>query len=495
MHIVKHEPSSAGYLWAVLGTTTGSLLLSPLHDRVDLSNIALLYVLAVVTVAAAYGRGPAVLCALISSLCYAYFFVPPHFSLVITEIQHLLASIIMLVVALMVSHLTSHLKQHADYANRKSNESTKLYELSQALAGAMTPDAVIALAREFFATSLRARQVNVHFPNEFDTATGPISPSLLKECVQRAQVLSRPTDNGNFYAVMPLTAASGVQGVLALEVEASLLSSEPAVEYIETVASVVAVALERSFLAVKAQETEVKHAAEALRSSILSALSHDLRTPLTALVGMAETVAMGKAPADRQKPLLDAIRDQALSISQQMTKLLDMAKLSAGKFELNADWQPIEEVVGASLQQAELHWPARKFQVTVASDLPPLNIDAVLIERVLWNLIENAIKYSPDHTIVGVNAKRSEAHIAIEVCDRGPGIEHERREELFELFLRGKTESGVPGLGLGLSIAKTIVEAHGGRIFARNRDGGGSCFEILLPVEPPPEFTEIDERP
>lgn len=493
MRNVKQPIPVIGYLWAVLGTALGSLLLSPLHNLVDLSNVALLYVLAVVMVAVTYGRGPAVATTLLCSLCYAYFFVPPHFSLAITEGQYLLATVIMLVVALMVGHLTSRLKQHADYANQKSVESTKLYELSQALAGAMTPGSVIALASQFFAESLQARQVKVFLPDEFDAAE-PIAPALLKQCVDGAQLLSRPLGGGYFYAVMPLTAASGVQGVLGLEVLASVLGTEEAVEYIETVASVVAVAMERSFFAEKARETEIKHAAEALRSSILSALSHDLRTPLTALVGMAEAVAMGKAPVERQKPMLEAIRYQALSISRQMTNLLDMAKLSAGKFELNTDWQPIEEVLGATLQQVGTQWRDRELNVELEKDLPPVNIDAVLIERVFWNLIENAIKYSPADSPLEVAVKRSDDHIAVDVCDRGPGIDLDRREQLFELFQRGKTESEVPGVGLGLSIAKTIVEAHGGKISAWNRDGGGSCFRIQLPIGNPPIFEEMDGK-
>lgn len=144
-----------GYLWSVLGTVTGSLLLSPLRNLVELSNIALLYVLSIVVVAVTYGRGPAVLGALLSSLCYAYFFVPPHFSLAITEGQNLLAAVIMLIVALLVSHLASRLKQHADYAHQKSVESTNLYELSQALAGAMTPASVITLASQFLPNRFR----------------------------------------------------------------------------------------------------------------------------------------------------------------------------------------------------------------------------------------------------------------------------------------------------------------------------------------------------
>ena len=495
MRKTMHPIPLIGFLWAVLGTVIGSLLLSPLRTLVDLSNIALLYVLAVVVVAVTYGRGPAVLGALLSSLCYAYFFVPPHFSLAITEAQNLLAAVIMLIVALLVSHLASRLKQHADYAHQKSIESTKLYELSQALAGATTPASVMTLTRQFFADSLQVREVRVYLPNEFDTATGPITPALLTQCIARRQLLSRPLGAGSFYAVIPLTAASGVQGILGLELEAAALGSAEAVETIETVASVIAVAMERSFFAAKARETEIKHAAESLRSSILSALSHDLRTPLTALVGMAEAVALGKAPLERQKAMLEAIRTQALSISQQMTNLLDMAKLSAGRFELNTDWQPVEEVIGATLQQVKSHWPGRDIRLTLEPKLPPLNLDAVLIERVLWNLIENAIKYSPEASPIDITVNRSAEHIEIDVCDRGPGIDPNRQEELFELFQRGQAESGVPGVGLGLSIARTIVEAHDGRISVRNRDSGGSCFRIRLPLGNPPVFIEADDRP
>lgn len=492
--LLRSRPITS-YLWASSAPVAGSLLLSPLHARVDLSNIALLYVLGVVALAATYGRGPAVIGALISSLCYAYFFVPPHFSLAITEIQHLLATAIMLIVALLVSHLTSRLKHHADWSQRKSRESSHLYDLSQSLADAATPTAVIGLACRFFVDAFHARQASVFLPSELDSAVSPVAPTLLKQSIERGQLLSRPTSDGNFYAVMPLTAASGPQGVLGIEVGASALGSAQAVEYIETVASVVAVAMERSFLAEKARDTEIKRAAEALRSSILAALSHDLRTPLTALVGMAETIALGKVPAERHKAMLDAIRNQALSISQQMTNLLDMAKLSAGQFELSTDWQPIDEVLGATLQQVRNHWPERAVRLELENDLPPVNIDAVLIERVLWNLIENAIKYSPEATPIEIHVHRAAEHIAIAVCDRGPGLSLHHRERLFELFQRGQSESQVPGLGLGLAIARTIVEAHGGDLSANNRPDGGSRFQIGLPLGSPPIFDESDAQP
>lgn len=490
-----HRPQLSGYLWAFVVTLGGTLLLSPVHTLFELSNVALLYVLAVVVVAARFGRAPAVATALLGSLCFAYVFVPPHFSLAITELQYLLTALLMLVVAMIVGHLTSRLKQHADFANRKSLASSTLYGLARDLAGARTTAGVIESASQFLAESLTATRVRVFFPEHFGDAGDPVNPALLRECAERQEILSRPTGAGRFYALIPLNAASGIQGVLGFEAGSSTLATADAIEYIQTVASVLAVALERSHFADRARETELKHAAESLRSSILSALSHDLRTPLTALVGMAETVALGKAGPERQQQMLEAIRNQALSISQQMTNLLDMAKLSVGKLQLNTAWQPVDEVLGATMQLVASQWKERRVTLDVSRDLPPINIDAVLIERVLWNLLENAIKYSPAEQAVDVSVRCHGEQMEIAVCDAGPGIAAESLERIFDPFQRGKSESDIPGVGLGLSIAKTIVEAHGGTLSAHARAGGGSCFRIRLPLGNPPFFGEMDGQP
>ncbi|MBW7900297.1 MAG: PAS domain-containing sensor histidine kinase [Rhodocyclaceae bacterium] len=488
-------PPLRGYLWASLGTLAGTLALSPARTSFDLSNVALLYVLAVVVVAASFGRGPAVAAAVLASLCFAYVFVPPDFSLAITEAQYLLSAIIMPVVAVIVGHLTSRLKQQAELAGRKTAESTSLYSFARQLAGAATPGAVVEATGEFLARSFDARQVRVFFPDEFASAAGEVKPALLAQCAAHNAFLSCPSGKGRFQALLPLTAASGVQGVLVFDVDAAALSTQDAVEYVETVASVLAVALERSHFAERARETEVMHAAESLRNSILSALSHDLRTPLTALVGMAEAVALGKATPERQKHMLEAIRNQAVSISRQTTNLLDMARLSAGRLRLNTAWQPVEEVLGATLQQVRTQWKARELRVDVAKDLPPINIDAVLIERVLWNLVENAMKYAPAEAPIEILVRRAADRLEIAVCDAGPGLPAEHMERIFDLFQRGRAESDIPGLGLGLAIARTIVDAHGGGIAAENREGGGTCFRIGLPIGDPPNFDDMEGQP
>lgn len=489
------EKPILGYLWAFLGTAAGTTVLSPFRSDFDLSNVALLYVLGVVIMAASFGRGPAVTMALFSALCYAYVFVPPHFSLVITELQYLLAASIMLMVALIVGHLTSRLKHHADESQRKSLSSRGLYLFATELAGAQTPGEVGQITARFLETALEARQVALVRPDDFANAAPPASPALIQRCLERQQLLSKPSEHGRFVALLPLTAAGGPQGVMGLEIPAKALGTQEAVEYLETVASVVAVALERSCFAEIARETEIKHSAEALRSSILSALSHDLRTPLTALVGMADTVALGKVAPDKQRQMLEAIRTQALSISHQMTNLLEMARLSEGKFQLNTAWQPIEEVLGATLHQAKVQWKDRVFELELPADLPPVKIDAVLMERVFWNLIENAVKYSPEETPIDLSVAQPGQAMTVSICDRGPGIPASQAAKIYETFQRGRQESGIPGVGLGLSIARTIVAAHGGELEHHPRPGGGSCFTVRLPLEPAPAYEAMDEMP
>ncbi len=483
-------------LAAFLGSTAIPVVVTfavlPFRLAIDLSNVALLYVLSVVVAASRYGRGPAVLNAIIGSLLFAYVFVPPHFSLAITETQYLLTAMIMLVVALLVSHLTSKLKRHADFSERKSKQSRTLYEFAQALSGAQTSAAVLDITRHFFAESLAARHSNVIFPPDYANPQVPASPALIQACLAQRELLSKPTARGFFYILLPLSATNGIQGVLGIEIASGNLQNQDSVEYLETLASVVSVALERSRFAELARESEVKHASELLRSSILSALSHDLRTPLAALVSMADTAALGKASPERQKHLLEAIRNQAMSIGQQMLNLLEMARLSSGSIELQRAWQPVEEVIGSVLQLIRGQWKDREISLDIAPNLPPLNIDAVLIERVLWNLLENAIKFSPGESMIELAVRQLAGQIEISVSDSGPGLPEDEMDKLFNAFQRGHKESDIAGIGLGLSIARTIVEAHEGQLSAANRLGGGACFRILLPIGEPPDLLAED---
>ena len=483
--LIGKRLSIKGYVVAAFYILAGTLLTAPLRDVLDLSNVALLYVLAVVLTGVRYGRGVAIFAALFGSLVFAYVFVPPHFSLAITEVQYLLSAVIMLVVALLVGHVTANLRRHTEVVEAQASRNKALYEFARQLTATRSSEAVIDTSLRFLERSFAARQVHFVEPEHFDSAANALADiALIKASLERKQLLTRPTDvPAIVVAVLPLLPAESGHGVICLQVDGSQLETQAQRELLETVGSLVAVALERTHYAEVAQAAELRHAGESLRNTILSSLSHDIRTPLTALVGTADTLMLATTLSpEKQHALLYGLREQAQSINQFVNNLLDMARLQSGNVELNLAWQPIEEVVGATLQQVKSIADTREIGLAIAPGLPPVMIDAVLVERALWNLLENAIKYSPGDSPVELNIRQLGEEIDIVVCDRGEGLPTEDVEALFGLFQRGHAESSIPGAGLGLAIVKGIAEAHQGRLSATRREGGGSCFHITLPL-------------
>ncbi|MGE5468720.1 MAG: ATP-binding protein, partial [Ignavibacteria bacterium] len=298
---------------------------------------------------------------------------------------------------------------------------------------------------------------------------------------------------GGRYAAawFPLKAPMAVRGVLGirpLDQAAQPLHAQKTL--LSTVASLVAIVVERLHYVEVAHASQVEGASERLRSSILSALSHDLRTPLTALVGLADSLLLMEAalppPA---RDTAHAVRDQAVRTSSLVANLLDMARLHAGDVKLRREWQPVEEAIGAAINLLKPALASHPIRVELEPTLPLLELDAVLMERVYCNLIENAAKYSPAGTAIEIAAKRRGEAVELTVCDRGCGFPPEK-SGLFGMFVRSANESAKPGVGLGLAICRAIVEAHGGAIEARDRDGGGACVALTLPVGDPPTVEE-----
>jgi two-component system, OmpR family, sensor histidine kinase KdpD len=252
----------------------------------------------------------------------------------------------------------------------------------------------------------------------------------------------------------------------------------------EQAAAQLAGALERARVAREAEAARIEVETERLRSSLLSSVSHDLRTPLAVITGAATTLLDASAAVDpaAQRDLLSAIYDESVRLTRLVGNLLDMTRLTAGTLEVRKEWQPIEAVVGAALGRVESRLGERPLRVQVPADLL-VPFDAVLVEQVLINLLENAAKYSPPGSPVEVSAFASgPGEVAVEIADRGPGVPEPERERIFEKFHR---LPGAPagGAGLGLAICRGMVEAHGGRIAVLARDGGGAIFRFTLPVE------------
>lgn len=272
---------------------------------------------------------------------------------------------------------------------------------------------------------------------------------------------------------------------------------------IETFAAQIALALERVHYVEIAQDALVNMESERMRNSLLSAISHDLRTPLTSIVGFAslldEQVKAGEERTARSQELVHAIHDEALRMSGLVTNLLDMARLQAGAIRLNRQWSMLEETVGAALNGLRRTLMGRRVQTRIPADLPLLQLDAVLMDRLFANLLENAAKYTPEGTDIDISARLEQEDgkrfVRVRVDDRGPGIQAGMQKRLFEKFTRGEKESAQSGVGLGLAICRAIVEAHGGEIGAENRLENGSVagasFWFTLPAEGTPPAVEM----
>ena len=476
-----------------------TLLATPLLGHLDLANIVMLFLLTVLLIAVSLGRGAAVLAAVLSVLLFDIFFVPPRFSLAVSNIQYLVTFDVMLATALIVGQLAAGLKQKAREAQVREQRTQALYEVARQLAGTLTLEQVIDIARQFIRFQLNADALillpeGTELPTDQTTHAFRIETHLARVAQDSGQLVRDGGTAGSGYAslYLPLRASMRIRGVLAVAPPPDSIEL-PAenIALLEALASLIAIAVERLHYVDVAHASQLDMVSERLRSSILSALSHDLRTPLTALVGLADSLFLIKPglPA----PALDtaqAMHEQATRLAGLVGNLLDMARLNAGNVTLRREWQPLEEVIGASIKLLGSALDAHPVRVALPADLPLLEFDAVLIERVLCNLLENAAKYAPAGTAVEIFASQLGDQVEIRVCDHGPGFPAGNLNALFEMFARGQTESGKPGTGLGLAICRAIVEAHGGTIAAENRPEGGACVFFTLPKGVPPIMEE-----
>ena len=486
---------------SLLACIVTTAVATPLLGYLDLANIVMLFLLTVLLVAVKLGRSAAILASVFSVLLFDLFFVPPRFSLAVSNIQYLVTFAVMLATALITTHLASGLKQRAQESLRREQRTQALYHLARQLAGTLTVDQVAEITRNLIASQLEAQSA-ILLPNEAghglvavpQAQPLPIETHLAQVALDSGQpVRSDEVGNMGFAALyLPLRASMRIRGVLAVRfAESSPEPTEETISLLETLASLIAVAIERLHYVEVAQASEVRMLTERLRSSILSALSHDLRTPLTAMVGLADSLFL-------IKPVLpptaletaQALHEQATRLAGLVGNLLDMARLNAGEVRLRREWQPLEEVVGASIKLLGSALAGHPVRVELPRDLPLLEFDAVLIERVLCNLLENAAKYSPAGSSIELTASQDPAVVTVSIVDHGTGFPAEQRDKLFEMFVRGTPESAKPGTGLGLAICKAIVEVHGGRITAGNGADGGACISFTLPKGIPPVIEE-----
>lgn len=486
-------PALPRYAGASLICLATAALAWPLTAWLDPANLVMLFLLAVFLVAHRLGRGPALLAAVLNVAVFDFFFVPPYLTLAVHDAQYLITFAVMLVVAVLTGQLTARLGQQAQEAGERERRTRALYEVARALAGAVTLEQVAETIRRFLRQVLRL-EASLLLPDEHgglrtvgEDLPLPEDISLPMRAYERGEAVERrgPSGRGGATLYLPMRAPMRVRGVLEIAGDADTLRQEQPL--LNTAASLAGIAAERLHYAEVAQATEVAMAAERLRNTVLASLSHDLRTPLTSLVGLADTLSLARPPLPPpHDETARALRDQAAALANMVANLLDLARLAAGGgMSPRKEWQSLEEVVGSAIQQLGSGLDRHPVEIDLPADLPLLEFDAVLMERVLANLLDNAAKHAPADSAIRIAAGRRDERVEVAVSNAGPGFPGGL--DLTMPFARGGLR---PGTGLGLAIAKAIVEAHGGRLRLDNPAGGGARASFDLPVGSPPQVEE-----
>ncbi len=484
-------------LWVTATCGVATLLAWPGRNVLDPANTAMLYVLAVAVVAVRAGRNAAIAAALLGSALLDFFFIYPHFSFTIGDVQYVITLTVMLAVALIIGNLTLGLQQGKDAALERERQTHALYQFASQLAGAVSLSQVDELTRIFL---VKTQSCHGMLLIRRDDALHPVAlkhmpfngkPNFAAQSAWHQNAVQATLDGSMQWLFLPLKGSTYTRGVLAICTEGDDLLRAERRPLFETIAALVAASVERQHFVEVAQRAQLQMTDERLRSSILSALSHDIRTPLTVLYGMADKLAQSPLPPE-QHGMAETMRQQTMRLNGMVSNLLDMAKLRAGEIQLSLEWQPVEEVIGSSIKLLGPVLALHPVEVRLPPDMPLLRFDAVLMERVLCNLLENAAKYAPSGSIIRITAGTDRQYAHVSVCNSGSQFPADRLVSLFDLFERGDAESNVPGIGLGLAICKAIVQAHGGTVRADNDDG--ACVTFTLPLGEPPAIEPEPEH-
>ena len=471
-----------------------------LGGRADLTNVSIAFLFVIAVVSMWLGYQAAILAAIASALCFDYFFLPPYGSLRITRSRDLLTDLAMFAVAVLVSTLQERLRRQAREARLSERRTESLYSLVRELADSSSMDSLnIAGLRqiESAAPEILARVLIRDGADRFKHAFSSGGRVALEgenlDVANWAAIHLEPAGQGTrnlpvaSACYMPLVATRGCVGVLALRsrVSDSSVVVRPS-SLIQSMAQQMAMAIERSLLSEEKHAAEIGAETERIRNAVLSSISHDLRTPLTVITSASSTLVEN---GDRLQPAARAemarlIHDEARRLSELLKSLLDLTRLQSGALGVNRDWESLEEVVASVLRRADERTGlgALQLRTHVPSDLPLLQIDAILIEQVLMNLIDNALTYSRTDFPTEINiAARGDRDVLVSVIDRGRGLPSDDLRHIFDKFYRSDNTVGA-GLGLGLTLARGIVEAHGGRIWATHTPGGGLTVQFTLPI-------------
>jgi two-component system sensor histidine kinase KdpD len=496
-------------LWAAMAVAlaTGVDLLLARHF--ELSEIVMVYILAILSVGLRFGRSASMAASILSVITLDLIFIPPRFSFAVNDIKHLGTFTVMLIVGYIIGNLVERVHAQTRLARNREQRVLALFQLTGELtrsagSSAMVESAIHSVASQFQSKAAillpdakgRLQGRNGEPPEGFSKDDLGVAQWAFDH--HEAAGLGTDILPGAKAIYQPLVGAKGILGVMGIQPDGVPRWMEPDQRHLlEAFTNQTALALERAILAEKQTESQRRMDHEQMRNALLSSVSHDLRTPLGGITGAATTLLeeKGELSPEARRELLETIHEEARQLHRLVTNLLEVTRLESGVLEVNKSWIPAEELVGSALERLGATLGNRQVKVELPANLPLMAVDPVLMEQVLINLLENAHKYSPFDQPIEIKGWATDRAVTLAISDHGSGIPEGEEERIFQKLVRlpqGKTR---PGAGLGLAICKGIVEAHGGWIQAGNRPSGGAQFLLNLPLDghpPKPPNEEPD---
>ncbi|HVJ91447.1 MAG TPA: sensor histidine kinase KdpD [Labilithrix sp.] len=514
----KRHRDRVGYLVALAVVTAVTLLTLTVFGRTHVADVVMTYLLGIVVVAARFGFRSAIVSGVLSVLAFDFFFVHPFMTFSVSGVRHIVTFAVMLIVAVVIATLTQRVRDQVEVARRSERRTALLYAMSRELSrtegmSALTRVAARHIEQVFDATCAvltadgHGKTVLQYGTDGFDAPVDKDEGIVRWVLTHRRQAgLGTGTLSGSRGLYLPLMSSGadgGALGVLGIFPADRRRFDDPEQQRLaDAFATQMATAIERAQLGEETERARVQIEREQLRSTLLSSVSHDLRTPLAVMRGAASALVDDdrKLSEATRRELSCAVLEETDRLERQIRNLLDMTRLESGAVQIKKEWQSLQEVIGAAFNRIESRFGGRVVTISVPADLQA-PFDGVLLEQVMVNLLENAAKYTPEGTPIDVVAAKGTGaaeEVVVELADRGPGISTEEQERIFDKFHRGPSERTKGGVGLGLTICRAIVTAHGGRMWVENREGGGASFKFALPLEGEPplpgKLPEIAER-
>jgi two-component system sensor histidine kinase KdpD len=487
------------YLMALLFVSIGlgaAVLIQPMFGGIE--NVDLVFLTAVVAVAARYGLWPSLLASVAASLCYNFFFLPPVYTFTITDPTNVAAFFFFMVIALLVSNVAARVRSQADSAIGRVRTTESLYAFSRKLAGTATPDDVLWATAYQTALMLGVRvvlllpeagvlTVKSGYPPEDELDKADLAAANWAWSNDRAAGRGSDTLPGAKRLFLPMRTGRGAIGVIGIDDDRTgpLLTPDQR-RLLDALVDQGALAIERVLLVEDMDRVKRTVESDRLRGALLTSISHDLKTPLASVLGAASTLRdLGNSLDEAQKDdLIATMIEESERLNRFIANLLDMTKLESGAIVPNAALHDVGEIIGSALRRAGKILLHHKVALELGADLPMLALDAVLFEQVLFNLLDNAAKYAPAGTTIAIRGARDRESVLLQVTDEGQGIPPDELESVFDKFYRAQKGDHIrPGTGLGLAISRGFVEAMHGTISAANRaDRSGAVISIRLPI-------------